>query len=307
MVHLILAYQTLALLAGIVATILFFICRNKKPYLAPFQLFYLCFTTMSLLDVLAIYAVSNIRDGLLLFSVIVGVFGTIIGNALLYFVIKTYHVLFALDRPKTEWLIIICLSFATILMFSPLGMQYLPETNSIQMKWGSHFHDAVYFIIFSYIMAISFLRVWKVENKSDRHFAILLFVFALQHYIGLPASMYEEFQDSVHPIVDDIDLDYFDAGTLLYFIFSLFLINLLFRSIVQNTHSENALTEQNLLSYGFSEREKELLPLILSGKSNQQIADILHISLSTVKTHLNKIFKKATVKSRFELAQKLKT
>lgn len=48
-------------------------------------------------------------------------------------------------------------------------------------------------------------------------------------------------------------------------------------------------------------REREVLELILSGKSNREIAEVLFISENTVKTHTRNIFSKYDVKSRAEL------
>ena len=45
-------------------------------------------------------------------------------------------------------------------------------------------------------------------------------------------------------------------------------------------------------------REKELVELIYNGKSNKEIADILFLSESTVKTHIYNIFRKMDVKNR---------
>ena len=52
-------------------------------------------------------------------------------------------------------------------------------------------------------------------------------------------------------------------------------------------------------------REKELLQLILSGKSNREIAGTLYISENTVKTHIRNIFSKYDVSSRVELVSTL--
>ena len=45
-------------------------------------------------------------------------------------------------------------------------------------------------------------------------------------------------------------------------------------------------------------QEQNILNLILENKTNKQIADALFVSISTVKTHVNNIFKKLNVQSR---------
>jgi DNA-binding CsgD family transcriptional regulator len=58
--------------------------------------------------------------------------------------------------------------------------------------------------------------------------------------------------------------------------------------------------EMFIKTHGFSAREIEIVDLIVKGKSNQEIADTLFISLNTVKTHIRNIYQKAEVKRRFE-------
>ncbi|HTN32642.1 MAG TPA: LuxR C-terminal-related transcriptional regulator, partial [Marinobacter sp.] len=53
-----------------------------------------------------------------------------------------------------------------------------------------------------------------------------------------------------------------------------------------------------VLAEPISEREQSVLELIAKGLSNQEIADQLHISLHTVKTHARRINAKLEVKSR---------
>ena len=47
-----------------------------------------------------------------------------------------------------------------------------------------------------------------------------------------------------------------------------------------------------------SDRELEVLALIASGASNQQIAEHLVVSMSTVKSHINRTYRKLGVNSR---------
>jgi len=55
-------------------------------------------------------------------------------------------------------------------------------------------------------------------------------------------------------------------------------------------------------SLGITRREKEIILLIQAGKTNQEIADELFISLATVKDHNNNLFRKCRVRNRVELS-----
>jgi DNA-binding CsgD family transcriptional regulator len=51
-----------------------------------------------------------------------------------------------------------------------------------------------------------------------------------------------------------------------------------------------------------SPRERDILPLIVLGKSNREIGDALGIKTGTVKFYLKELFKLAGVKNRTQLA-----
>ncbi len=53
--------------------------------------------------------------------------------------------------------------------------------------------------------------------------------------------------------------------------------------------------------FNLSARERELVALVLTGKSNKEIEDTLFISLKTVQTHVYNIYKKMGIKNRLEL------
>lgn len=52
-------------------------------------------------------------------------------------------------------------------------------------------------------------------------------------------------------------------------------------------------------------KEKEIVDAIASGLSNKEIAQKLFVSLNTIKTHTNNIYKKLRVNSRAQLIEKL--
>ncbi|PLT47192.1 response regulator transcription factor [Paenibacillus sp. FSL W8-1187] len=53
---------------------------------------------------------------------------------------------------------------------------------------------------------------------------------------------------------------------------------------------------------GLTEREKEVLLLIAEGRANKEIAEELHISIKTVKTHVSNLLMKCEMEDRTQLA-----
>ena len=58
-------------------------------------------------------------------------------------------------------------------------------------------------------------------------------------------------------------------------------------------------------AYGLTEREKQVVGLVLQGLSTRQIASRLFVSTNTVQQHLTKIFEKVGVRSRGDLVARL--
>jgi len=64
--------------------------------------------------------------------------------------------------------------------------------------------------------------------------------------------------------------------------------------------------DANLKSSGISKREYEVLELLASGMSNQEIADKLFVSNSTVKTHVSNVLAKLDASRRTEAIARAK-
>jgi DNA-binding NarL/FixJ family response regulator len=59
--------------------------------------------------------------------------------------------------------------------------------------------------------------------------------------------------------------------------------------------------------YGISNREREIIKLILKGLLNKEIAFRLHLSQRAVEYHITSIFKKVDIKKRYDLLSKFRT
>jgi len=73
--------------------------------------------------------------------------------------------------------------------------------------------------------------------------------------------------------------------------------------LLENIHSyvtsANNITDMESMK-PLTAREEEILSLIAIGKGNREIADVLNIEEKTVKNHINNIYSKLQIKSRYE-------
>lgn len=161
-----------------------------------------------------------------------------------------------------------------------------------------HLQYAVLFAILFYMIKRSGQVPEKSRQEAIRRFVALKGGLAALYYIIVLTVTVTK------PVVHMVSFLYFSAQ---------FFPLLYLRSFVNRFHrgeSRHAAEEQDLggvcESCGISPREKEILELILSGKSNKEIEDELFISIHTVKIHARNIYKKFNVKNRVHLLNKLK-
>lgn len=86
-----------------------------------------------------------------------------------------------------------------------------------------------------------------------------------------------------------------DSGT------SSFIKNLLKRFSIEKKDGEedtHGIFQPLVIAASISQREQQILQMVCSGLSNNEIAEKCSVSISTVKTHLAHIFRKLNVNSR---------
>ena len=76
------------------------------------------------------------------------------------------------------------------------------------------------------------------------------------------------------------------------------------QSLIQTVSKSRTVTDDSWKER-LSEREIETVELVLQGKSNQEIAELLHISERTVKAHMHNILEKLEAKDRLNLVIKI--
>jgi DNA-binding CsgD family transcriptional regulator len=94
-------------------------------------------------------------------------------------------------------------------------------------------------------------------------------------------------------------------SSLFFLTFNCFIMFGGIKYLTQPIHSKQYFRQQ-CSKYKLTEREEDICSLLLNGQSNSAISDQLFIELSTVKKHIQNIFKKTNTSQRFELTQKLR-
>jgi DNA-binding CsgD family transcriptional regulator len=69
--------------------------------------------------------------------------------------------------------------------------------------------------------------------------------------------------------------------------------------------SGQGLTEHFTGRFGITPREREIIPLLVEGRTYAEVADSLYISYKTVDNHVQNIYQKTGVRNRLQLAHLL--
>ncbi len=76
--------------------------------------------------------------------------------------------------------------------------------------------------------------------------------------------------------------------------------------VFKHKQEESIKTAKQLFQYGdLTERECQIIELLLQGRTYKMIADELYLSENTIKTHIKNIYSKLAVRSKSELIQKI--
>ncbi len=149
----------------------------------------------------------------------------------------------------------------------------------------------IYFAIFQLIFNMQKIEDFRLK-RNIRYLGLLYFFINTTWFLFLFV-----FQDK-------IKIGFYPFYTLVFAMnfFPVLFIKFKLNNILSKPITDSLSEFQGLYDkYCITTKESEIIYLIRDGKSNKEIADILFISLQTVKNTISNIFKKIEVKSRTEL------
>lgn len=79
-----------------------------------------------------------------------------------------------------------------------------------------------------------------------------------------------------------------------------------YRLTQRSSENGQSVNNQAVAALGISERELEVLKLLINGQTNKEIAATLFVSHNTVKTHVSRLYAKLEVSRRTQAVKKAK-
>lgn len=160
----------------------------------------------------------------------------------------------------------------------------------IILSFGLVINVAITSIVITLYFYIFLFYLYFSRNEEDNKFRVLikrLLILTAFTTVSFILDLFEELK-----IYEILSIDFYPISIILIGLFFI-LTYLRNKKILEITDSVNFSVLTN--------RENEIAVNIVQGFSNRDIAEKLYISESTVKKHINSIFKKLEIKSRWEL------
>jgi len=192
----------------------------------------------------------------------------------------------------------------TIYIFTSLFPEYFKSLfNWLDLMTVNTFIFNVVIYNLEFLIIISFYFIWSriIKDKDRKRISKLFALFYITcNSLSLLALIFV-----VQTNISEMQLWIIQLFILSLFILAPFLwlkfIFIKYAQTMSRLINSNVNLESIYNKYNISEREKDIIQLIIDGKGNNEIKEILFISYHTVKNHLSNIYKKLNVKNRHEL------
>jgi len=307
MEHLLIAYDILVIIIGFAAlsNVVIWALRTGQNDLGNFSIVYGLLTLLMVIRVLEKYLFVNVSA----YSAQTWYYITNVHHVIDYAIIMAAFYLF-IDphhfrhgrRVAAVFLLLMFLSDG--LIFSPFGTILDEENNMIRFEAGYWIAGGWSVIVFTCAIVLGYWLLVRVWNTEKRNFTIGFLIFASVGYLDMMSGFLRNISVKSAPLTIERGFIY---SSIPYVLYGIFLIVYFARYPVAAPVANEEPSREFLSKYGITDREREIILMVMQGKSNEDIARELVISLGTVKTHLHNIYKKAGIDSRYDLLAKARS
>lgn len=232
-------------------------------------------------------------------------FSSILGLPFLFIswimLVKMAYSLFG-KNTGNSWGIYYVLLFTLMLFGVWIGYDRLSENGVIEGE-SVRYIQIAYLSIFGLINYIVFITLIKKFNRnSSNPVQYKILTFSILLVFGFIIQIVSSAFAFLGPWQLGIVILLFFASNFIPLLYLKIQSDFIFEPVKAESSSE-AVIEGISKRYKITKRECEIVTQICLGKTNQQIADELFISLQTVKDHTHRIYSKIGINSRMQLVQ----
>jgi DNA-binding CsgD family transcriptional regulator len=301
------AYYLIVIMVGFAALVVagFRAFKTQDSDLKNFCILYASFTFVLILSVLRKYLSINVENySLQAWYVILGisqVANCIVIIALINFLWNATQIRY---QKILNFIFLLAMLVCIVLIFSPIGATLDVEQKIIRLGFGFKISSILYFASFTFAIIVTVIYLKQIWKTEQRNFILGLLLFASFGYLESLFSFPNSLRTTSVAFGQDLDFLYSSIPYALYGFFLMYYF-LHFSLPTQLEHGQ--LSESFLSTYNITDREREIILMVIQGKSNADIAGELVISLATVKTHLHNIYQKVGVDSRYDLLARVRS
>jgi DNA-binding CsgD family transcriptional regulator len=186
-----------------------------------------------------------------------------------------------------------------VALSEPWGIGFDAGTRMVTFRAGFWIGEAYYMLGLLYAVALAWVSVARRPRNEGPAFLLMMAIFATAGLIESAFGLVGALRISMVILEGD--------GVVWSSVpYAVYAVLLVLNNRVEDLSGRVQPAEGTPLAIAaerlqLSDREREVVALVVAGRSNRQIADELYVSVATVKTHLYRIYRKAQVPSRYGL------
>lgn len=301
------AYYLAVIMVGfaVLAVAGFWAFKTRDADLRNFCMVYALFTVVLILSVLMKYLSLNVEGYTAgTWFAIQGVHQIVnpsVVVALIYFFLEAYQIA---SRKMIFGLFLMTWLICIGLIFSPLGVIFDANNGIIHFEPGFKIATIWYVLSFTFALGLGYGFLRRIWNTEKRNLALGLLIFATFGYLETLLGFLSAWRIDTVTFGPDTTLLY---SSIPYALYGLYLVTYFLNFSLPTPVGLDQVSESFLSAYNITGREREIIQMVIQGKSNADIAKELVISLATVKTHLHNIYQKVGVDSRYDLLARVRS
>jgi len=307
MAHFVVVIYFVSIVVGCSALLLFWIIyiKSKIQIIKQYVIFMLLYTMYLIIKLFDSYMLTVVRYS----NPDVYVFSSLLYFVwFMFFIYETpyfFHSLVELPVGRVQKNIFRgTFLFVLILLVIPFVIESNSQNILRIMKFELHvICGSMFIMLLLYVIYIVWDNENKVKGKINKKILKTIFILCT---IFFPGFIIDTFSQKLQ--VEWKIIPYgLEFSIIFYLTWNIISIIYVVQYFLSRTAIVRAptITQEFIKKYSISEREREIIELIIKGYSNKQIAETLFISLQTIKNHVYNIFRKVGVESRTKLIEKI--